>query len=223
MAHPNDTLTDAKILLLAEQHLYSSTNIFGTLNFARAIVNALAIDAAPPAKDEPSESTSPIALDAPSPASSGFTPEQILALAKLASTPDETTDSVRPVTLYAAKTGRFLERFAIIIQQDMQQRIDARVEPPEAITPDKTILELLDELDLSVRLRNSLLAELSNSEHASPLNVNSPASEFLKLTREELLCWPNIGRKALNELEAKIKESQLPHPKGWSLQGSNAE
>ena len=205
MAHPNDNLTDNQILLLAEQHLYSSTNIFGTLNFARAIVNALAIDAAPPAKDEPSESTSPIALDAPSPDSSGFTPEQILALAKLASTPDETTDAVRPVTLYAAKTGRFLERFAVIIQQDMQRRIEARVEPAEAIDPDKTILELLDELDLSVRLRNSLLAE-----HASPLlNVNSPASEFLKLTRKKLLYWPNIGQKSLDELEAKLKENGL--------------
>ena len=209
MAHLNDNLTDTQILLLAEQHLYSSTNIFGTLNFARAIVNALAIDAAPPAIDEPSESASLIALNAPSPDSSGFTPEQILALAKLASTPDETTDAVRPVTLYAAKTGRFLERFAIIIQQDMQRRIDARVEPPEGIDPNKTILELLDELDLSVKLRNSLLAELSNSEHASPLNVNSPASEFLQLSREELLYWPNIGQKSLDELEAKLKENGL--------------
>ena len=126
MAHPNDTLTDAKILLLAEQHLYSSTNIFGTLNFARAIVNALSIDAAPP-----------------------------------------------------------------------------------AIDPDKTILELLDELDLSVRVRNSLIAELSNSDHASPLNLNSPASEFLQLSREELFHWPNIGGAALHELEAKLKEKGL--------------
>ena len=133
MPHLNDTLTDAKVLLLAEQHLYSSTNIFGTLNFARAIVNALTIAEAPPNTDVPGESASLIALNAPSPDSSGFTPDQILALAKLASTPDETTDAVRPVTLYAAKTGRFLERFAIIIQQDMQQRIDARVEPAEAI------------------------------------------------------------------------------------------
>jgi type II secretory ATPase GspE/PulE/Tfp pilus assembly ATPase PilB-like protein len=43
MPHLNDNLSDAQILLLANEHLYSSRNVFGTLNFARAIVNALAI------------------------------------------------------------------------------------------------------------------------------------------------------------------------------------
>ena len=180
---------------IAQQHLYSTTNIYGVLDFSRAIIQALA------------DATDP---DQPALPASGFSREQLLILAKQASSPDESTRPEKSVTIYAAKTQKFLERFAALVEQALRQSdADSLIEAEPVIEPDMPVFEFLDQLELSTRLRNSLFDELRNWEKPVSKVKIKTHKDFLNLSREELLDWPNLGRKTLDELEEKLKESGL--------------
>ena len=144
MQNLNHLITDSKILQLAGQHLYSSENIFGTLDFARAIVRALTV-------------------------------------------PYERLEE--------------LDRLAALCASQSVSEPDTELALP--------ISEFLDQLDLPVRMRNALLAELSSVENQADTGKITTLGEFLKFSREELLLWPNLGRRSLNELEEILRNRGL--------------